>query len=95
MEGFKAEELKVTVVGRDLIFEARHEEKEEQNPCNFSCRRIKRVIRLPETVDIESVSPSLTAEGVLEISAAQKAVTNGPHTIPIQLEDIAVVENQQ
>ena len=85
----------MTVVGRDLIFEAHHEEKEEQNPGNVSCKHIKRVIRLPETIDIESVSPSLTPKGVLKISAARKAIMNGPHTIPIQKEDGAVVEKQQ
>ena len=71
VDGFKPEELSVKVVGDSLIIEGTHEEKENEN--SFVHKKLVRRFVLPKSADLESLTSSLSADGMLTVSAPKKA----------------------
>eukprot|EP00094_Tigriopus_californicus_P005637 TCALIF_05434-PA protein Name:"Similar to HSPB1 Heat shock protein beta-1 (Bos taurus)" AED:0.19 eAED:0.19 QI:68/0/0/1/0/0/2/0/585 len=68
VKDFKPEELVIKTVGNTVHFEAKHEEKTADG-LSSSSRNISQSFTLPRGVDPESVSSSMSKEGVLTISA--------------------------
>ncbi|KAG1653079.1 Heat shock protein beta-1 [Nymphon striatum] len=65
---FTPDEIQVkTVDDKILMIEAKHEENTEEN--GFICRQFSRKYVLPEKVQLEKIHTSLSAEGVLTITA--------------------------
>ena len=83
---FKPEELVIKTVGNTVHFEAKHEEKTSDGH-SFSSRNISQSFTLPRGVDPESVSSSMSKEGVLTISAplpASMKALNSERMVPIK-----------
>lgn len=72
VDGFKPEELSVKVVGDSLVIEGQHEEKENDN--SFLHKKMVRRFVLPKSADLESLSSSLSSDGILTVSASKKAI---------------------
>lgn len=68
VKDFKPEELVIKTVGNTVHFEAKHEEKTADG-LSSSSRNISQSFTLPRGVDPESVSSSMSKEGILTISA--------------------------
>ncbi|XP_012289100.1 protein lethal(2)essential for life [Orussus abietinus] len=67
VQQFKPEELQVRVMDNTLLIEAKHEEKRDQH--GLISRQFVRKYILPEGVDPEKISSSISTDGVLTISA--------------------------
>jgi len=93
---FKPEEVKVKLVGRNLIIEAEHEEREDEH--GIVSRKLQRRYELPENVDVEKLSCERTKDGLLKINAPRLTLKDvGERTIPIKMapEEPAKLENKQ
>jgi len=67
---FTPNEVEVKVVGNELIVHCRHEERSDKH--GRISREIHRTYHLPADVDPKSLKSTLTAKGVLTITAAKK-----------------------
>ena len=79
---FKSEELTVKVMGDSLFIEAHHEEKSEKT-CSFSQRHFQQQFLIPRCCDKEALTSSLSAAGVLTVSAPSKAIEAAERKIEI------------
>lgn len=70
VQQFHPEEIKVKVVGKNVIIEGKHEEKEDEH--GWISRQFTRKYLVPEQCDIDQLSSSLSSDGVLIISAPRK-----------------------
>jgi len=68
VENFKPEELVIKTIDNRVVVEAKHEEK-TSNGNTYSTQSLNQSFSLPKGVDPESVSSSLSKQGVLTISA--------------------------
>ena len=68
VQNFKPEELVIKTVGNTVQVEAKHEEKTSDG-ASFSSRNFSQSYTLPQGVDPESVSSSLSKDGKLTIEA--------------------------
>ena len=68
VDGFEPEELIIKTVGQTVHFEAKHEQKTSDGH-SYTSRNISQSFTLPRGVDPESVTSSLSKEGVLTIAA--------------------------
>ncbi|XP_064122178.1 alpha-crystallin A chain-like [Macrobrachium nipponense] len=85
VQQFAPEELKVRVVEGVVEVEAKHEMRQDEHGSVF--RHFIRKYTLPDDVVIESVSSSLSPEGVLVIEAPKKPIEPPPPSqrdVPIQ-----------
>ena len=69
-----------------IVIEARHEEKQDEH--GYISRQFSRKYLLPKDVESEKLSSSLTADGILTVTAPKKQPTattdsSGAKTIPI------------
>lgn len=96
VRGYKPEELNVQIEDSSLILSGRHEEKSADG-CKWTSREFKRVIALPEQVDLEKIKSCLAVDGrILKIEAPVKAIEaprEQPKEIPIQV--TKVTSNKQ
>lgn len=85
---FKPEELDVKVVGDCIVVHGKHEEKSDEH--GFVSREFTRRYMLPKSCEMDTVSSSLTPDGVLTITAPKKALEAPPaqeRQIPIAAEE--------
>ena len=69
-QGYKPDDIKVTVEKNVMTVEAKHEEKDEGK---FVSRQFKRSYTLPKECECEKTHSNLSSDGVLVISAPKKA----------------------
>ncbi|KAJ8025789.1 Heat shock protein 26 [Holothuria leucospilota] len=82
---FKPSEISVKVTGKSLKIEGKHEETGDDG--HFSCRQFTRSFYLPDDVDIENLTSTLSKEGVLSVEAPRlqlKEKESEERNIPIQ-----------
>ncbi|XP_033211419.1 protein lethal(2)essential for life-like [Belonocnema kinseyi] len=70
VQQFKPEEIKVKVVNRFVVIEAKHEEKKDEH--GLISRQFIRKYFVPEQVDIDQLKSSISSDGVLTITAPVK-----------------------
>ena len=73
---FKPEELQVKVVDNYIVIHGKHEEKSDEQ--GLVTREFTRKYMLPKACEMETVSSSLSPEGVLTITAPKKALEAPP-----------------
>jgi len=83
VQQFKPEEVTVKVAGDSLVVEGKHEERKDDH--GFVSRSFVRRYQLPKSIDAETISSSLSSDGVLQITAQSKALPppSEARTIPI------------
>jgi len=69
---FKPEELSVKVVDGFVVVEGNHEERQDEH--GFVSRQFSRRYKLPDNVDPDIVTSSLSSDGVLMVCAPKKAL---------------------
>ncbi|XP_049839125.1 alpha-crystallin B chain-like isoform X2 [Schistocerca gregaria] len=67
---FKEGDVKVKVVGNDVVVEAEHGERQDEH--GYISRSLKRKYALPEDVDSDKVRTELSSDGILTITAPKK-----------------------
>lgn len=67
VQQFTPEEVTVKVVGRTVIIEGKHEEKQDEH--GWISRQFVRKYLIPEQCDIEQLNSKLSSDGVLTITA--------------------------
>lgn len=70
VQQFKPEELGVKVVDRFLVVEGKHEERGDEH--GYISRQFIRRYRLPDDVDENAISSTLSSDGVLQLTALKK-----------------------
>ena len=97
LSGFEPKDIKVKTVGQKVVVEAESEENEHKEGCHSFCHRhYHRTLLLPKNVKPESIKSSLTAEGVLSITApklAIEAAVEKEHEICVERADPEAVED--
>lgn len=72
VQQFAPDEISVKIVGREIVVEGKHEEKEDEH--GFISRHFVRKYVLPEDYKPEDVTSSLSSDGVLSVMAPRKAL---------------------
>ncbi|XP_066594664.1 protein lethal(2)essential for life-like [Prorops nasuta] len=72
VQQFKPEEVSVKVVDRVLVVEGKHEEKKDEH--GTVSRQFVRKYILPDQVDVDKVTSSISSDGILTITAPLKEV---------------------
>ncbi|XP_018496751.1 heat shock protein Hsp-16.2-like [Galendromus occidentalis] len=74
---FKPEDLQVNVRGRDIEVKARREEKSDDGNA-YALREVRRVVRVPEGVDVDKVAAEMRHNGKIIVKApmSQPALTD-------------------
>ncbi|XP_047098323.1 alpha-crystallin B chain-like [Schistocerca piceifrons] len=67
---FKEGDVKVKVVGNDVVVEAEHDERQDEH--GYISRSLKRKYPLPDNVDSDKVRTELSSDGILTITAPKK-----------------------
>lgn len=70
VQQFAPEEVSVKVVGRNVIINGKHEEKQDEH--GWISRQFVRKYLVPEQCDIDQLKSSLSSDGVLTITAPRK-----------------------
>lgn len=70
VQNFKPDEIKVKIIDRFVVVEAKHEEKEDDKKLN-KMHFIKKYF-MPEQVDIEHIKSTISTDGILMITAPIK-----------------------
>ena len=85
VSAFAPEDLKVAIVGNQVVVEGKHAEK--QDALGSIQRSFVRKFQLPRNAVAESVQSNMTADGMLTVTAsAPKVKENSPgRTIPIKI----------
>lgn len=63
------------IVGKDVVVEAEHEERLDEH--GYISRRFKRRYVLPEDVEVDLFTSSLSSDGILTLFAPKKVSNNG------------------
>jgi HSP20 family molecular chaperone IbpA len=82
---FRPEEITVKTVDKDLIVEGKHGERPDEN--GFVSRQFTRRYEMPENIDLEQMTSSLSADGKLSIEAPIKQSSPKERVIPITFVD--------
>ncbi|GIY16791.1 protein lethal(2)essential for life [Caerostris darwini] len=85
---FKPEEIEVKVVDNYVVIHGKHEEKSDDS--GFCAREFTRRYMLPQACEGDTVTSSLSADGVLTILAPKKAIEAPPkqeRQIPVSVEE--------
>jgi HSP20 family molecular chaperone IbpA len=86
---FKPGEVVVKTVDNKITVHGLHEERQDEH--GFIQREFKRSYLLPKDVDGQDVKCSLSADGILQVSATKKQISEGPErNIPITMETTAM-----
>jgi len=75
---YKPEELWVKTTHHTLVIHGKHEEKDEKDGKHHVKREFTRKFLLPAEVDPQTVSSSLTKDGMLMVEAPKKAIEHKP-----------------
>lgn len=75
VQQFKPDEVNVKIVDNYLVVEGKHEEKQDKH--GFISRQFTRRYRLPDDVQQENISSSISSDGILSISAPKKSQAIG------------------
>jgi len=78
VSGFKLEELSVKLVGNSIVIEAKHEEKDHKSGTCRKFQQIHQSFFLPTVYDGNSVTSSLSSDGVLTVTAPRKVQQPSP-----------------
>lgn len=70
VQQFAPEEINVKVVGRNVLIEGKHEEKQDEH--GFISRQFTRKYLVPEQCEIDDLESHLSSDGVLTITAPKK-----------------------
>ncbi|KAK6175590.1 hypothetical protein SNE40_014020 [Patella caerulea] len=82
VSNYKPEEIDIRTVGRDVCVHAKHEEKTDNSSVY---QEFTRKFTLPEGVDPNAVTSSLSKDGILSISGpVAGALEDAPRNIPIE-----------
>ncbi|XP_031627152.1 protein lethal(2)essential for life-like [Contarinia nasturtii] len=93
VQNFKPEEVSVKVAENNIIIEAKHEERNEDE--SFVSRHFSRRYRLPDNCNIKEVVSTLSADGILTVRAPPKEIdTKSARTIHIQHTGTSHVETE-
>ncbi len=92
---FRPEEITVKTVDKDLIVEGKHGERRDEN--GFVSRQFTRRYEMPEDIDLERMTSSLSADGKLSIEAPIKQSLPKERVIPITFVDKSekTIENSE
>lgn len=74
---FEPQDLTIKTVDRKLVVQARHEER---TPGRTSCKEFSREFDLPDSVDPNLVTASMTGEGKLVLEAPISSYAHGTYT---------------
>lgn len=72
VQQFKPEELNVKVVDNYVCIEGKHEERSDEH--GFISRHFTRRYKLPDSVNKEALTSSLSSDGVLQLHAPKLAI---------------------
>lgn len=72
VQQFAPEEITVKVVGKNVIVEGKHEEKQDEH--GWISRQFVRKYIVPEQCDIDQLKSSLSSDGILMITAPRKEI---------------------
>lgn len=70
VQQFKPEEVTVKVVNNYLVVEAKHEERGDEH--GYISRHFVRRYKLPEDIDLDAITSTLSSDGVLQLMAPKK-----------------------
>lgn len=76
VQQYRPEELNVKLAGNRLSVAGRHEQKQDEH--GYVKREFQREVDLPEDVDLESLTSSVSEEGILTIRANVKGTETPP-----------------
>ncbi|CAG2064813.1 unnamed protein product [Timema podura] len=95
VQQFKPEEIKVKTVDNYLVVEGKHEERKDEH--GFISREFQRRYLLPEGVDPEAVTSTLSSDGVLSIAAPKKALPGieKERTVPINFTNQPAIKDKE
>lgn len=83
VSSFKPEEISVKLVERDIVVEAKHEEREDEH--GFVSRQFTRRFTLPKDIDTETITTYLNNDGKMTIKALKpKPIEPKERIIPIK-----------
>jgi len=86
---FKPDEINVKTVDRTVIIHGKHEEKTDEH--GFISREFTRRYQLPEGTEPDTVTSTLTQNGVLVIEAPKKAIEpppNNERVVPVSIQKV-------
>ncbi|KAJ1530758.1 hypothetical protein ONE63_005612 [Megalurothrips usitatus] len=91
---FKPEELSVKVADGFVVVEGEHEERQDEH--GFISRSFSRRYKLPDGVDPDAVSSTLSTDGVLVVTAPKKALPppDSARSVPITQTQQPAVQQQ-
>jgi len=72
---FRPEEVSVRHVGKDIMIEGKHEEREDEH--GFASRTFTRRYRLPDDCNTENVHCDLSSDGILTIDVPRQGAITG------------------
>lgn len=72
VQQFSPEEVTVKVIGKNVIVEGKHDEKQDEH--GWISRQFVRKYLVPEQCDIEKLQSTLSSDGVLTITAPRKVM---------------------
>lgn len=83
VQQFSPEEITVKAIGRQIVIEGKHEEKQDEH--GYISRNFVRKYVLPDDLKMDSVTSSISSDGVLSISVPKMvpAITGHERLIPI------------
>lgn len=84
VQQFEPNEISVKVVDKNIIVEAKHEEKEDQH--GWISRQFLRKYTIPNQCDVDKVETFLSSDGVLSITAPKKQDQIEPNERRIQIQ---------
>ena len=84
VSAYKPEELTVKVIEENLLIEAHHKEKDEKTG-RFKQQHFQQRFHIPKSCDMDRLTSSLSAEGVLTVYAPAKAI-EAPAERPIHIQ---------
>lgn len=83
VQNFKPEEVEVKVVDNNVIIEAKHEERNEDE--SYVSRHFSRRYALPDDCNLKDIVSTLSADGILTVRAPPKEIdTKNARNIHIQ-----------
>ena len=84
VQQFSPDEINVKVVDKNVIVEAKHEEKEDEH--GWISRQFVRKYLIPSQCDVDKVESKLSSDGVLTITAPRKHQEIESNERPIQIQ---------
>lgn len=93
---FSPDEIDVKTVDNFVVIHGKHEEQADEH--GFVSREFTRRYKLPDDVEPEKVTSSLSKDGILTIQAPRKAIEPPPKNeriVPITIQQPTVVQEAQ